>query len=107
MGLTTTALFFQSAPSADAQAQAPPIQRTPAATDVTSKPVDGQPGILKETVRGGIALNIEMVRNGWAISDHSGMDAWEIIARENKRGLWQGQFVVPKKWRQGERLPGE
>ena len=52
-------------------------------------------------------LNIEMVRNGWAISDHSIMDAWEIIARENKRGLWQGQFVVPKKWRKGERLPGE
>jgi endonuclease YncB( thermonuclease family) len=52
-------------------------------------------------------LEIEMVRNGWAFSHHSGMDAWEIIARENKRGLWRGQFVVPERWRKGERLPGE
>ena len=52
-------------------------------------------------------LEIEMVRNGWAFSHHSGMDAWEIIARENKRGLWRGKFVVPERWRKGERLPGE
>jgi enterochelin esterase-like enzyme len=52
-------------------------------------------------------LNIEMVRNGWAVSHHRGMDAWEIIARENKRGLWRGAFVVPERWRKGERLPGE
>jgi endonuclease YncB( thermonuclease family) len=52
-------------------------------------------------------LEIEMVRNGWALSHHSGMDAWEIIARENKRGLWRGKFVVPERWRKGERLPGE
>jgi len=52
-------------------------------------------------------LQAEMVRNGWAVSEHSGFDAWEIIARENKRGLWRGQFVVPKNWRKGERLPGE
>jgi endonuclease YncB( thermonuclease family) len=52
-------------------------------------------------------LNVEMVRNGWAISDHEGMDPWEIIARENKRGLWRGQFIVPGRWRMGDRLPGE
>jgi endonuclease YncB( thermonuclease family) len=52
-------------------------------------------------------LEIEMVRNGWALSHHSGMDAWEIIAREGKRGLWRGKFVVPERWRKGERLPGE
>jgi endonuclease YncB( thermonuclease family) len=52
-------------------------------------------------------LEIEMVRNGWALSHHSGMDAWEIIARENKRGLWRGQFIVPERWRKGERLSGE
>ena len=48
-----------------------------------------------------------VVRNGWAFSHHSGMDAWEIIARENKRGLWRGKFIVPERWRKGERLPGE
>jgi hypothetical protein len=52
-------------------------------------------------------LEIEMVRNGWAFSHHSGMDAWEIIARENKRGLWRGQFIVPERWRKGERLRGK
>jgi hypothetical protein len=52
-------------------------------------------------------LEIEMVRNGWAFSHHSGMDAWEIIARESKRGLWRGRFVVPNRWRKGERLAGE
>jgi len=46
-----------------------------------------------------------MVRNRWAISHHRGMDTWEIIARENKRGLWRGQFVLPERWRKGERLP--
>jgi endonuclease YncB( thermonuclease family) len=48
-----------------------------------------------------------MVRNGWAISQHTAVDAYEIFARENKRGLWRGQFVVPEKWRKGERLLGE
>ena len=52
-------------------------------------------------------LNIELVRNGWAISDHSAMDGWEIIARENKRGLWRGRFIVTERWRKGDRLPGE
>jgi endonuclease YncB( thermonuclease family) len=52
-------------------------------------------------------LEIEMVRNGWALSGHSRMDAWEIIARENKRGLWRGKFILPKRWRKGERLRGE
>jgi hypothetical protein len=48
-----------------------------------------------------------MVRSSWAFSHHSLMDAWEIIARENKRGLWRGEFVLPEHWRKGERLKGE
>jgi endonuclease YncB( thermonuclease family) len=52
-------------------------------------------------------VHLEMVRNGWAVSTHSGMDPWEIIARENKRGMWRGEFVVPEEWRTGKRLPGE
>ena len=52
-------------------------------------------------------LQIELVRNGWAIARHSTMEEWEVIARENKRGLWRGQFVLPERWRNGERLPGE
>jgi endonuclease YncB( thermonuclease family) len=56
---------------------------------------------------GETSLDIEMVRNGWAISDHEGMDAYEIMARENKRGIWRGTFVVPARWRSGDRLSGE
>jgi len=53
--------------------------------------------------------NIEhaMIINGWALAHHSGMNGAEIIARENKRGLWRGQFIDPEEWRSGKRLPGE
>jgi hypothetical protein len=56
---------------------------------------------------GETSLEIEMVRNGWAIAHHSGNAVWEIIARENKRGIWRGKFIEPERWRKGERLPGE
>jgi endonuclease YncB( thermonuclease family) len=52
-------------------------------------------------------LGTEVVRNGWAISHHSGVTPYETFARENKRGLWRGRFVLPERWRAGQRLPGE
>lgn len=69
--------------------------------------VEGKSMRVASAFVGETNLNVEMVRNGWAISDHEGMDPWEIIARENKRGLWRGQFIVPGRWRMGDRLPGE
>ncbi len=53
--------------------------------------------------------NLERVMtvNGWALADHSSMHPDEIIAREHKRGLWQGKFIHPDTWRAGVRLPGE
>jgi WD40 repeat protein len=56
---------------------------------------------------GETSLEIEMVRNGWAVSHHTAMDGWEIIASENKRGVWRGKFIEPERWRKGDRLPGE
>jgi endonuclease YncB( thermonuclease family) len=53
------------------------------------------------------SLDAELVRSGWALAHHSGMAPYEVIARAHKRGLWRGDFVIPEKWRQGERLPGE
>ena len=70
--------------------------------NVNGKKMRGAFAFVGET-----SLDIELVRNGWAISDHEGMDAYEIMARENKRGLWRGTFVVPARWRSGDRLPGE
>jgi endonuclease YncB( thermonuclease family) len=69
--------------------------------------VRGKKMRLVSAFLGEMRLNTEMARNGWAISDHSGMDVWEVIARQNKRGLWRGEFVTPAGWRKGERLPGE
>jgi endonuclease YncB( thermonuclease family) len=56
---------------------------------------------------GEVHLGFAMVQNGWAMPGHSAMAPLEIIARENKRGLWRGQFVRPDQWRAVERLPGE
>jgi endonuclease YncB( thermonuclease family) len=52
-------------------------------------------------------LQVEMVRGGWAVSHHTGMDGWEMFASESRRGIWRGQFVRPEEWRKGDRLPGE
>jgi endonuclease YncB( thermonuclease family) len=56
---------------------------------------------------GETGLDMELVRNGWALAHHSGMTPYEIVARENKRGLWRGEFVIPEQWRRGKRFPGE
>lgn len=52
-------------------------------------------------------LERAMVVGGWALADHSSLHGDEIIARENKRGLWRGPFVDFDDWRAGIRLPGE
>jgi endonuclease YncB( thermonuclease family) len=69
---------------------------------IDAKKLDGADAFVGET-----NLAVEMVRNGWAMAHHSGMAAWEVIARDKKRGLWRGKFAFPEKWRKGERLPQE
>jgi endonuclease YncB( thermonuclease family) len=70
-------------------------------------PIDAKRLSRADAFTGETNLQEEMVRNGWAMAHHSGMAAWEVIARDNKRGLWRGTFVFPEKWRKAERLPGE
>jgi WD40 repeat protein len=53
------------------------------------------------------SLDAELVRNGWALAHHSGVTPYEVFAREKKRGLWRGEFIIPELWRKGQRLPGE
>lgn len=65
---------------------------------------------------GGKDMNLEMVRLGWAtvyeryIEDDAMkrryLDAQED-AKAAKRGIWQGEFVMPHMWRRGERLACE
>lgn len=56
---------------------------------------------------GEVNLERAMIANGWALADHSSLHVDEIIARENKRGLWRGKFHLADAWRAGMRLPGE
>jgi endonuclease YncB( thermonuclease family) len=70
-------------------------------------PIDAKTVRRADAFVGETNLAIEMVRKGWAMAHHSGMAAWEVMARDNKRGLWRGKFVFPEKWRKGERLPQE
>jgi endonuclease YncB( thermonuclease family) len=56
---------------------------------------------------GEVSIERTMIANGWALADHSTLHPDEIIARENKRGLWRGKFLLPDAWRAGVRLPGE
>ncbi len=51
-------------------------------------------------------INGEMVRLGWAVAySRLGFTYWrlESEARKAKRGLWQGTFETPDKWRERNR----
>ena len=37
-------------------------------------------------VIGETSVKTEMIRNGWAVSHHSGTEGWEAIAREEQCG---------------------
>ena len=53
-------------------------------------------------------INAEMVRQGWAIAYRQhGLEyvSAEAEAIEAKRGIWQGHFVRPEKWRAEHRNP--
>jgi len=40
-------------------------------------------------------LQHELIINGWGLADHSSLHPAEIIARENRRGFWRDQGIVP------------
>ena len=50
----------------------------------------------------GFDLNSRMVAEGWAIADRSQSDTYrwlEAEAKAARRGIWQGAFEAPAKWR--------
>ena len=51
-------------------------------------------------------LTHALIINGWGLAHHSSLHPAEIAARENRRGLWRGQFLDPDEWRAGKRFPG-
>jgi endonuclease YncB( thermonuclease family) len=55
---------------------------------------------------GDLDINAEMVRRGWAIAYLRHGTAYadeEVLARNAKRGLWQGDFENPEDWRSRHR----
>ena len=56
---------------------------------------------------GEVNINAWLVENGWALAYRNFSEKYvenEQIAERNKAGIWNGRFVVPWKWRRGERL---
>jgi len=66
---------------------------------------------------GNINLNLAIVRAGWAIAYKRYLDKVpslksdflkaEYEARYAKRGIWDGAFTMPERWRRGDRLTCE
>jgi endonuclease YncB( thermonuclease family) len=57
---------------------------------------------------GGVDLAQALIDAGWAIADRGRSlyyEDSELAARAKKIGLWQGPFVTPQEWRNGERVP--
>ena len=60
-------------------------------------------------------INLEMVRQGWAIVYRKYLPAEykqayltaESEASTARRGVWQGKFIEPRRWRRGDRLACE
>ena len=55
-------------------------------------------------------INEWMVENGWALAYRYYSKRYvvnEDRAKENKRGIWRGEFVLPWEWRKGSRLKKE
>lgn len=50
----------------------------------------------------GVEINKWLVEQGWAVSYH-GYPGTERAARKAKRGIWSGEFVLPRDWRDGNR----
>ena len=62
---------------------------------------------LGECYIGGININKWLVRNGWAIAYRKYSFKYiedEHTAMINQKGIWSGKFLIPWKWRKGERL---
>lgn len=56
----------------------------------------------------GVDINRDMVRSGWAIADRrhgTAHGAAEAEARAARRGIWQGTFETPARWRERHRGP--
>ncbi|HJS09845.1 thermonuclease family protein [Sphingopyxis sp.] len=47
----------------------------------------------------GIDLAAEMARQGWAVATSDAYMVEEAEAQAKRRGIWQGDFILPENWR--------
>ena len=55
----------------------------------------------------GADVNAWMVEQGWAVAYRKYSTDYvshETVAKAARRGVWRGEFVVPSRWRRGDRL---
>ena len=55
---------------------------------------------------GAKSFNEQMVTDGWAVADRQQSSQYidlEVAARNAKRGMWTGNFALPREWREGVR----
>ena len=87
------------------RAAADALRRLVSGREVDCKGVDADRygRLVARCTAGGIDLNTEMVRLGWAIAysrhDMSYVDE-ELEARRQRRGIWRGTFDLPEDWRE-------
>ncbi len=63
----------------------------------------------------GTDVHEAMIRQGWAVAYRRYLPeplrpaylAAEAEAKGARRGIWRGKFIVPSKWRRGDRLACE
>lgn len=61
--------------------------------------------LLAFCTAGGIELNREMVRSGFAVA-YGQFEAEQREAKAARRGLWSGEFVEPREWRRSHGAGG-
>ena len=89
-------------------------QRAPGEMKVWETGRYGRP-VVKAYLPDGTDVHEAMIRQGWAIAYRKYLPeplrpaylAAEVEAKSARRGLWQGKFIVPTKWRRGDRLACE
>ena len=76
-----------------------------AGVNVTCRPVKGTKNIAR-CYAGGYELSEGMIHTGWALAmprDHVRFAPIERKAAAARRGLWQGEFVMPWDWRASQK----
>lgn len=87
------------------RAAADALRRLVSGREVACKGLDADRygRLVSRCTAGGLELNAEMVRLGWAIAytRHStSYRAEEAEARRDRRGIWRGTFDLPEDWRE-------